>query len=355
MGKAVPSCRESHKDSTKRLKPHDKNATWINRNCLCDITRRLAETCRAVPLYFLLYLPYAGRFKVEWIKLARVLIGFRQYKQPRFLPLNAPPLKSIRLFHLSHPKAALLELSHAIGKQAKMSGKKKALPDLIAKDRSRNTTLLFWIMSVVTLLHLSGVNRFIRITGPEPAAKPQPMEVSLLAIPAPKPTLAKPSPPRPAAKKPPRKKIQPKPKLKKSLADASTAFAATDQVLDQRPEKTEALPTTANTNPPTKAETQPYTEAYLNPAYLRNPAPEYPRTARNRGWQGTVVLRIKVNAEGKPESVAVERSCGHDMLDESAMAAVKAWQFVPAMRGETPEASTVLVPIIFTLQEQQSW
>jgi protein TonB len=290
--------------------------------------------------------------RIEWVKLARVLIGFRQYKQLRFLPLNTPAFKLIRLFHVSHPKTALLELSPAIGKQTKMAGK-KALPDLIAaKDSSRNMTSLLAILSLVTLLHISGASWFIWTTGEKPVAKPLPIEVSLLAIPAPKPTPAKPSPPRPAAKKPPRKKIQPKPKLKKSLAGAATAFAATEQVLDRRPEITEALPATANTNPPTKAEIQPYTEAYLNPAYLRNPAPEYPRIARNRGWQGTVVLRVKVNAEGKPESLAVERSCGHDMLDESAMAAVKSWQFVPAMRGETPEASTVLVPIVFALQER---
>jgi protein TonB len=275
---------------------------------------------------------------------------YRQYEQLRFLSLNTSIRKFIRLSQLSYPKTELLDLSPAIGKQSD-----SAFDTPPVNDRSRNTTLLFWILSVVTLLHVSGVNRFIWTTGPEPVAKPQPIEVSLLAIPASKPTRAKPSPPRPAAKKPPRKKIQPKPKLKKSLAGAATAFAATEQVLDQHPEKAVTLPATTNANPPTKAEIQPYTEAYFNPAYLRNPAPEYPRTARNRGWQGTVMLRVRVNAEGKPEAVAIEQSCGHDMLDESAAAAVKAWQFVPAMRGETPEASTVLVPIVFALQERQAW
>jgi protein TonB len=261
---------------------------------------------------------------------------------------NLSANKSCRLDTLFVPDALIPPM-------AKMSGK-KALPDLhTAKDRSRNMTLLFTILFMVTLLHISGVSWFTWTTKPEPVAKSQPMEVSLLAVPAPKHTPAKPSPPRPAAKKLPRKKLQPKPKLKKSLAGAATAFAATEQVLDRRPEKTEALQATANTTPPTKAETQPYAEAYLNPAYLHNPTPEYPRTARNRGWQGTVMLRVRVNAEGKPESVAIEQSCGHDMLDESAAAAVKAWRFVPAMRGETPEASTVLVPIVFALQERQAW
>jgi len=261
--------------------------------------------------------------------------------------LNTSTRKFIRL---SPPKIEFLATSPTLCKPSDVAFDKTP-----ARDRARNMTLLFWILLMVTLLHLSGASWFRWTPAPEAIAKAQPMEVSLLTIPAPKPTRSKPSPPRPAAKKPPRKKIQPKPKLKKSAAGAATAFAAMEQVLNQRQEKTEALPVTVNANPPTKAETQPYTEAYLNPAYLHNPAPEYPRAARNRGWQGTVVLRVKVDAAGKPESVTVEQSCGHDMLDESAATAVKAWQFVPAMRGETAEASTVLVPVVFVLQERQGW
>jgi protein TonB len=47
----------------------------------------------------------------------------------------------------------------------------------------------------------------------------------------------------------------------------------------------------------------------------------------------------------------VDRSSGHDMLDESAIEAVKKWRFIPAKRGETPVASSVIVPIIFTLRD----
>jgi protein TonB len=39
------------------------------------------------------------------------------------------------------------------------------------------------------------------------------------------------------------------------------------------------------------------------------------------------------------------------MLDESAIDAVEKWKFIPAKRGETPIASSVIVPIIFKLND----
>lgn len=224
-----------------------------------------------------------------------------------------------------------------------------------ARRHSINMPLLFWILILVTGLHLSGVRWFRLIAGHEPDAGPMPVEVSLLSVKSSKPLQAPPSPPRPAAKKPPRKRIQPKPRLKKMAAGAPSAFAATEQVLMQQPETNDTARILADASAAPQAETQPYTEAYINPDYKYNPKPDYPRTARNRGWQGAVVLRVQVSAEGSPESVTVEQSSGHDLLDESAAAAVKGWQFVPARHGETEVASTVRVPIVFTLQEREFW
>jgi len=263
------------------------------------------------------------------------------------MSLNAP---TRNFFRLDQHRASFLDAPKVSGHRSNWI--QAGTP---ARGRSLNMTLLFWILVLVTGLHVSGVRWFRLTADPEPAAKPMPIEVSLLAVQAPKPVQAPPSPPRPAAKKMPRKKIQPKPRLKKTADGAPSAFAATEQVLQRQPETNDATKVLTNASPVPKAETQPYTEAYVNPAYLHNPKPDYPRTARNRGWQGTVVLRVMVSVEGKPESVTVERSCGHDLLDESAAEAVKGWQFVPAMRGETAMASTVRVPIVFALQERESW
>ena len=72
-------------------------------------------------------------------------------------------------------------------------------------------------------------------------------------------------------------------------------------------------------------------------------------TARQRSWQGTVLLRVYVGADGKALQVNIQRSSGHDTLDESALDAVKQWRFVPAKRGDIAEASWATVPIVFEL------
>jgi periplasmic protein TonB len=47
----------------------------------------------------------------------------------------------------------------------------------------------------------------------------------------------------------------------------------------------------------------------------------------------------------------VEKSSGHEMLDDCAVEAVRKWKFIPARRGETAVASSVLVPISFSLND----
>ena len=60
---------------------------------------------------------------------------------------------------------------------------------------------------------------------------------------------------------------------------------------------------------------------------------------------------VQVSAAGASESISIHQSSGHDILDEAAVAAVEKWQFIPAKRGDTAVASSVIVPIIFTLNE----
>jgi protein TonB len=88
----------------------------------------------------------------------------------------------------------------------------------------------------------------------------------------------------------------------------------------------------------------------FNAAYLRNPAPRYPASARRAGTQGTVTLRVQVTREGLAARVDVEKSSGSPHLDAAAVEAVKAWRFVPARQGAEPVESRVLVPIVFRLE-----
>ncbi len=88
----------------------------------------------------------------------------------------------------------------------------------------------------------------------------------------------------------------------------------------------------------------------FNAAYLRNPVPRYPASARRAGTQGTVTLRVQVTREGLAARVDVEKSSGSPHLDAAALEAVRAWRFVPARQGAEPLESWVLVPIVFRLE-----
>ena len=94
----------------------------------------------------------------------------------------------------------------------------------------------------------------------------------------------------------------------------------------------------------------PIVEAREGANYLKNPRPPYPRIARREGWEGSVLLRVRVLPTGKPAAISVQRSSGHDALDDVAREAVKGWTFAPATQAGTPIAGWVNVPIEFRLQ-----
>lgn len=86
-----------------------------------------------------------------------------------------------------------------------------------------------------------------------------------------------------------------------------------------------------------------------NADYLHNPAPDYPPTAQDYGWQGKVVLHVHVRADGSPDTIEIRSSSGHRVLDEAGVAAVRHWSFVPAKHGATPVDGWVDVPLNFQL------
>jgi protein TonB len=80
-----------------------------------------------------------------------------------------------------------------------------------------------------------------------------------------------------------------------------------------------------------------------------NPRPDYPRAAREAGWEGTTVLQVLVLPDGTAGSVTLHKTSGHAVLDEAALSAVRNWHFVPAMDGNFPIQSTVRLPVRFDL------
>lgn len=162
----------------------------------------------------------------------------------------------------------------------------------------------------------------IEFAAPPPPPPPEPE-------PIPEPVVEPPPPPvveELAVKPPPKPKPVPKP-LPKPV----------------EPPPTPAPPPQPAPPPP------PVTPPQASAAYLRNPAPEYPSLAQRRNWEGTVLLRVHVLANGRPSEIQVQASSGREVLDQAAVKAVRKWAFVPAKQGDTPLDGWVNVPIDFKL------
>lgn len=93
------------------------------------------------------------------------------------------------------------------------------------------------------------------------------------------------------------------------------------------------------------------TQPRFDAGYLDNPKPVYPAISRRLSEQGRVVLRVRVEADGRAAEVQLHSSSGSPRLDQSALDTVRRWKFVPARLGQTPVAAWVLVPIAFTLKD----
>ena len=85
------------------------------------------------------------------------------------------------------------------------------------------------------------------------------------------------------------------------------------------------------------------------PGIVRMVMPEYPREARRLGKDGTVVLKLSLDAAGKVEAVEVLESAGYGM-DESASIAARFSRFSPARAGGRPVACQVILPVRFSLR-----
>jgi protein TonB len=85
------------------------------------------------------------------------------------------------------------------------------------------------------------------------------------------------------------------------------------------------------------------------PVVIRNKPPFYPETARRSGWEGRVIVRVEVSAEGVPTSVTLAKSSGYGVLDQAALRSVKGWRFQPRSMGGIAMAGVVDVPVSFSL------
>jgi protein TonB len=81
-----------------------------------------------------------------------------------------------------------------------------------------------------------------------------------------------------------------------------------------------------------------------------NPEPLYPEELRRQQIGGTVLLRVVISSDGSVERVTLEKTSGHQQLDDSALAAVRVWRFQPPRRNGVPTRFEALLPITFAIR-----
>ena len=94
---------------------------------------------------------------------------------------------------------------------------------------------------------------------------------------------------------------------------------------------------------------QPVVLHHLTPSCSERTPPAYPPASIRLNEQGRVVLRVKLDANGRISNVKVAATSGFPRLDRSAIAAMQSWHCRPAMRHGVPVASVAKQSFNFVL------
>lgn len=147
-------------------------------------------------------------------------------------------------------------------------------------------------------------------------------------------------PPEPEPKHLPRRQEQPVIVTRPVVVEHSVMAVPVTMPVGEPAEST-ALPSVSDVTPSIASNASLAYESVIQP--------DYPRDARRRGEQGTVLLRVLVGRDGMPIEIAIEHSSGSRQLDRAAREAVLRWRFRPVrINGVTVPASG-LVPIKFDI------
>jgi protein TonB len=166
----------------------------------------------------------------------------------------------------------------------------------------------------------------VQLPPPEPVSVPE----ALVPVPEPMPSPKEESPPSSPKELPP---PAPKPKPPVAAAKAPPSGKPAESI--------PAKGTTAGTVGDASG------KVLGKPLYLVRPQVNYPAESRAAGEQGVVLLRITVNANGRPSAVTVAGSSGFPRLDKAAVEGGWRCKVSNAFEGAQFEA-----PLRFSLQDR---
>ncbi|PSV20376.1 energy transducer TonB [Photobacterium leiognathi subsp. mandapamensis] len=86
------------------------------------------------------------------------------------------------------------------------------------------------------------------------------------------------------------------------------------------------------------------------PTFATKPSPvSYPRLAKRRGIEGTVLVEVLIGKDGKQLKQKLAKSSGASVLDKAALKAIKLWHFSPHIINGKAIAHRVQIPVRFKL------
>ena len=88
--------------------------------------------------------------------------------------------------------------------------------------------------------------------------------------------------------------------------------------------------------------------AVQKPKVLYRPPLRVPESARRSGIGGSLLLEVRVGTNGRVANIRKVRGSGHRVLDDEAVAKVRAWRFEPAKNAYGKAVPyTIQVPVNF--------
>jgi protein TonB len=196
-------------------------------------------------------------------------------------------------------------------------------------------------LAFVVVLHaavLWGLMQHRLVSSPQDAMT---LFVNFIAPPTPE-KKTEPKPPLPRPK--PIEKTQPR-----QIVAETPVVAPSDHIAPPPPEKTAPEPLVEAPSMPLPVGPVALTSE-LSVACPERAPPSYPPSSRRLGEEGTVLLRVELDAQGKVSLARIATSSGFARLDEAALAAVKTWRCTPATRNGQPVSASARQPFKFLLQ-----
>jgi periplasmic protein TonB len=239
--------------------------------------------------------------------------------------------------------------------------------ELTIKNSSINESTIVWAIIASILLHVlvavvvpnfkfDIVKEIPQVLSIE-IQKPQPPP------PAPAPKIPEPEPPKPEPIKEVKPKLIPKPIPKPMDLPSPVQQVAPPPAVD----KVVAIEPAPNSKPAEFVAPEPVPEPPPPPPQVNlddaigeyagtlgraiAKHKQYPRIATMRGWQGEVLLDLKIDGSGNVLSAKVRESSGHDALDNQALEMVrKASPFPAPPEALRSRSFNITVPVSFKLE-----